>query len=227
MRYIGFMKKDLIQPINRLSLRDEVYQTLKKSIITLELPPEQRLNDKELAERFGISRTPVREALKRLEDEGLVESLPGSATYVAPLNLKEAKHAFPVVAVLHALAARLACPFLKESDIEKLESANRSLQLAIEESEVITAIEADTHFHKVFIDAAGNPEIVVALERSVPKIQRLEISQFNTLKGLKSVEQHRQIITAFRNREYEQVARLVEENWLSLGELLTQQAEPR
>ncbi|MNM87008.1 hypothetical protein D3C81_991780 [compost metagenome] len=66
----------------------------------------------------------------------------------------------------------------------------------------------------------------MALERSVPKIQRLEISQFNTLKGLKSVEQHHQIITAFRNREYEQVARLVEVNWLSLGELLTQQDEP-
>ena len=77
MRYIGFMEKDIIKPIKRLSLRDEVYQNLKKSIINLELQPEERLYDKELAEKFGISRTPVREALKRLEDEGLVESLPG------------------------------------------------------------------------------------------------------------------------------------------------------
>ncbi|MCP3775982.1 GntR family transcriptional regulator [Paenibacillus sp. MZ04-78.2] len=221
------MKKDQIKPIQRLSLRDEVYQTLKKWIITLELHPEERLSDKELAEKFGISRTPVREALKRLEDEGLVASLPGSSTYVAPLNVTEAKHAFTVVAVLHALAARLACPVLTETDLQTLEASNNALQLAIEQGDVIQAIEADTHFHKVFLDVAGNPEIVLALERSIPKIRRLEISQFNTLKGLHSVEQHNHMIAACRNGEHEKVVRLVEENWLSLGELLTQSPEPR
>lgn len=227
MRYIGFMEKDIIKPIKRLSFRDEVYQTLKKSIITLELHPEERLNDKDLGEKFGISRTPVREALKRLEDEGLVESLPGSSTRVAPLKLEEAKHAFTVVAALHALAARLACPLLKETDIEALESSNKTMRLAIETGDVIKAIETDGAFHKVFLDVAGNPEIVFALDRSVPKIQRLEISQFTTLKGLNSVEQHNQIISACKNREYEIVVLLVEENWLSLGELLTQQTDPR
>ncbi|WP_221566837.1 GntR family transcriptional regulator [Alkalihalobacillus sp. TS-13] len=221
------MEKDIIKPIKRLSFRDEVYQTLKKSIITLELHPEERLNDKELADKFGISRTPVREALKRLEDEGLVESLPGSSTRVAPLKLEEAKHAFTVVAVLHALAARLACPLLKETDIEELEFSNKKLRLSIEKGDIIKAIEADGTFHKVFLDVSGNPEIVFALERSLPKIQRLEISQFTTIKGLNSVEQHNQIISACKNREYETVVRLVEENWLSLGELLTQQTEPR
>jgi DNA-binding GntR family transcriptional regulator len=227
MQYISFMNRDIIKPIKRLSFRDEVYQTLKKSIVTLELHPEERLNDKELAEKFGISRTPVREALKRLEDEGLVESLPGSSTRVAPLKLEEAKHAFTVVAVLHALATRLACPLLKEADIQALEVSNKTLQLAIEKGDVIRAIEADTTFHKVFLDVAGNPEIVFALERSVPKIHRLEISQFNTLKGLNSVEQHNQIISACIKQEYEKVVQLVEENWLSLGELLTQQTDPR
>jgi DNA-binding GntR family transcriptional regulator len=227
MQYISFMEKDMIKPIKRLSFRDEVYQTLKKSIITLELQPEERLNDKELAEKFGISRTPVREALKRLEDEGLVESLPGSSTRVAPLKLEEAKHAFTVVAVLHALAARLACPLLKETDIEELEFSNKTLRLSIEKGDVIKAIEADAAFHNVFLDVAGNPEILFALERSIPKIQRLEISQFLTLKGLHSVEQHNQIISACKNQDCEIVVSLVEENWLSLGELLTQQTEPR
>ncbi|MGM0876176.1 MAG: GntR family transcriptional regulator [Bacillota bacterium] len=221
------MKKDIIKPIKRLSFRDEVYQTLKNSIITLELHPEERLNDKELAEKFGISRTPVREALKRLEDEGLVESLPGSSTRVAPIKLEEAKHAFTVVAALHALATRLACPLLKETDIEELEFSNKTFRLSIEKGDVIKAIETDEAFHKVFLDVAGNPEIVFALDRSVPKIKRLEISQFTTRKGLHSVEQHNQIISACKNRDYEIVVRLVEENWLSLGELLTQQTDPR
>ncbi len=227
MRYIGFMKKNMIKPIKRLSLRDEVYQTLKKSIINLELQPDERLSDKELAEKFGISRTPVREALKRLEDEGLVESLPGSSTRVAPLKLEEAKHAFTVVAALHALAARLAGPLLKESEIEDLELSNKTLRQAIEDGDVIKAIEADGSFHNVFLDLAGNPEIAFTLERILPKIQRLEISQFISVKGLKSVEQHNQIISACKNREFERVVRLVEDNWLSLGELLSQQIEPR
>ncbi|MEC1523282.1 GntR family transcriptional regulator [Neobacillus niacini] len=221
------MKKNMIKPIKRLSLRDEVYQTLKKSIINLELQPDERLSDKELAEKFGISRTPVREALKRLEDEGLVESLPGSSTRVAPLKLEEAKHAFTVVAALHALAARLAGPLLKESEIEDLELSNKTLRQAIEDGDVIKAIEADGSFHNVFLDLAGNPEIAFTLERILPKIQRLEISQFISVKGLKSVEQHNQIISACKNREFERVVRLVEDNWLSLGELLSQQIEPR
>jgi DNA-binding GntR family transcriptional regulator len=214
------MEKDIIKPIKRMSFRDEVYLTLKKAIVTLELQPEQRLNDKELAEKFGISRTPVREALKRLEDEGLVESIPGSVTRVAPLNLEEAKHAFTVVAVLHSLAARLAVPLLKESDIEELEFSNKALLLSVEKKDIIKAIEADELFHNVFLDVAGNPEIIRALERSISKIKRLEISQFTSINGLKSVEHHQQIIEACKNNDRETTARLVEQNWLSLGELL-------
>lgn len=225
MRYIGFMKNKIIKPIKRMSFRDEVYATLKKAIVTLELQPEQRLNDKELAEEFEISRTPVREALKRLEDEGLVESIPGSVTRVASLNLEKAKHAFTVVAVLHSLAARLAVPLLKESDIEELEFSNRALSLAVEKKDIIKAIEADELFHNVFLDIAGNPEIIRALERSIHKIQRLEISQFTSINALKSVEQHKQIIEACKNKNIEQATHLVEQNWLSLGELLTEKTD--
>lgn len=221
MRYIGFMENITIKPIRRLSLRDEVYNTLKKSIVSMELHPEERINDRELAERFGISRTPVREALKRLEDEGLVESIPGSVTRVAPLCIDGAKHAFTVVAALHALAARLAGPNLKERDLDELEFSNKKLQQAIEKNDVIMAIEADDAFHNVFLDVAGNPEIIFALERSIAKISRLEISQFTTEKGLKSIEQHKQIIAACKTNEIETIAHLVEENWLSLGKLLT------
>ncbi len=133
-----------------MSFRDEVYQTLKKAIIMLKLEPGQRLNDKELAEDFGISRTPVREALKRLEDEGLVESVPGSATRVTPLKPEEAKHAFTVVAALHSLAARLAVPLLKDSDIKMMEVSNNNLKVSLEQNDIIQAIQADESFHDVF-----------------------------------------------------------------------------
>lgn len=149
MRYIGFMKNN-IQPLKRLSLREEVYQTLKHNIVMLEFQPEQKLQDKELAEQFGVSRTPVREALKRLEDEGLVQTTPGSSTKVAPLNLEEAKQSFIVVAALHALAAKLACTSLQEEDMGELIKHNQSLEHAIKTRNVLKAIEADEAFHSVF-----------------------------------------------------------------------------
>ncbi|WP_028611403.1 GntR family transcriptional regulator [Paenibacillus harenae] len=219
------MKNKMINPISRSSFRDEVYRTLKKAIVMLELQPGQRLNDKELADQFEISRTPVREALKRLEDEGLVESVPGSSTRVSPIDAEAANHAFTVVAALHSLAARLAVPLLTDNDIETMESCNRLLSIALERADVIKAIEADDSFHRIFLNAAGNPEIRTALDRISPKVHRLEISRFGSIKGLKSVEQHDQIITACKNRDKTAVSRLVEKNWLSLGELLSEQMD--
>lgn len=216
------MDTNFIKHINRPSLRDQVYQSLKTAIVILELEPGQRVNDNELASKFGVSRTPVREALKRLEDEGLVESIPGSLTRVTPLNIEEAKHAFPVVAALHSLAARLAIPQVKEADIRRLEEWNESFYMALEQKDVMKAIEADDGFHDVFLRTAGNREIYIALERVVPKIRRLEFARFGSLEGLESIDQHKKIIAAAKNSESQVAASLVEENWLSLGRLLTE-----
>ncbi|WP_061792902.1 GntR family transcriptional regulator [Cytobacillus firmus] len=215
------MKNKNITPIKRLSLRDEVYETLKKNIIQLVFEPGSRLHDKELAEDFGISRTPVREALKRLEDEGLVVSTPGSSTRVTPLNEEGASHTFPVAASLHALGARLGVPRLMPSDFERLEAANKKLEAAMKKQDILSAVQADETFHEVYLSAANNPEIISALKRIMPKIQRLEIAQFGSLNGLKSVEQHMRIIEASRQGQEQLASRLVEENWLSLGGLLT------
>ncbi|GED56534.1 GntR family transcriptional regulator [Brevibacillus formosus] len=214
------MDTNLIKQIERPTLREQVYQGLKKAIIMLELKPGQRVNDNELAALFGVSRTPVREALKRLEDEGLIESVPGSLTRVTPLLEKEAKHAFPVVAALHGVAARLSMPFERE-DICSLEQWNEKLRVALEQQDVIKAIEADDGFHDVILEAAGNREIYLALERVVPKVRRLEFARFGSLEGGESVKQHSRIIEAFRDNNSQLASSLVEENWISLGRLLT------
>lgn len=220
MRYIGFMMKHNIKPLKRMSFREEVYQTLKRAIVHLELKPGERLHDQELAAQFGISRTPVREALKRLEDEGLVEAVPGSATRVAPLKAEEARHAFTVTAALHALAVKLSVPSLTEADLQELEDCNNGLQHAIEKEDIVAAIEADEAFHRVFLHASENLEITRALEKIVSKIYRLEMSQFSSVSSMKSVEQHKRIIEACKQKDTDAAVRLAEENWLSLGERL-------
>ncbi|WP_370000880.1 GntR family transcriptional regulator [Paenibacillus sp. RC84] len=214
--------KPTIQRIKRQSFREEIYEALRQAIVSLELEPGAKLSDQELAEQFGVSRTPVREALKRLEDDGLVEAVPGSATRVTPLKPKEGRHAFTVVAALHALAARLAVPYLGPEEYEALEQSNKALEQALGRNDVPAAIEADNAFHAVFLQAAGNPEILSALKGILPKVQRLEISRFASVHGLQSVEQHRRIADACRKRDAADAARLVEENWLTLGERLAE-----
>lgn len=222
LRYIGFMKT--IKPLDRPVLRDQIYEHLKKAIITLELEPGQRIKDSDLAATFGVSRTPVREALKRLEDEGLVESSPGSLTRITPIGMKEAKHAFTVVATLHALAARLAVPLLTDNEFAAMERENRKLQQALDVQDMTRAVEADDAFHQIVLDASGNREIELALERIIPKIRRLEFAKFGSLEGLTSVEQHAAIIQACKSREVSAAAHLMEENWLSLGRILTRES---
>lgn len=214
-----------IKSIDRPVLRDQIYESLKKAIITLELEPGKRILDKDLAAEFGVSRTPVREALKRLEDEGLVESLPGSQTRITKINLEEAQNAFTVVATLNSLAARLAIPQISTEEIERMEAKNNELQRALELKDIIGAVEADDQFHHVLLKASDNPEIEIALERIMPKIRRLEFSKFSSVDGHHSLEQHRQIIAACKAKNSNLATALVEENWLSLSRVLIGDSE--
>ena len=214
------MKTDSFGKIERTPLREQVYVLLQQAIVAGELEPGQRVRDLDLATRFGVSRTPVREALQRLEDEGLVETLPGALTRIVPLDTQAAREAFPVVAVLHALATRLAIEHLSAQDEAALQSANEHLIAALDRNDVFAAIQADDAFHDVFVKAARNSEIQRALERLMPKVRRLEIAQFSSLAGRSSTLQHQAIIAASAQKQAQQAAELAEQNWLSLGQLI-------
>ncbi len=214
------MKLHTFEKIDRLSLREHVYTLLQQAIVAGELQPGQRIRDTDLAAQFGVSRTPVREALQRLEDEGLVEMLSGALTRVVPLNMQAAQDAFPVVAVLHALATRLAVDRLTAGDIDALGQANDTLVQALETSNVVDALQADDRFHALFVRVAHNYEIQHSLERLMPKVRRLEYAQFSSLAGHSSALQHQAIIAACEQRLPELAATLAEQNWLSLGQLI-------
>src|SRR6266516_3784224 len=213
MRYIRYMKSSTLEKIDRIPLRESVYHLVQRAIVSGELPPGQRVRDLDLAAQLGVSRTPVREALQRLEDEGLVETLPGALTRIMPLDTQVAREAFPVVAVLHALATRLAVETLTEQDFASLRQANESL---------VAALEADDRFHDVFVRASANSEIQHALDRLMPKVRRLEYAQFSSRAGHTSVLQHQAIISACEQRLAVQAASLTEQNWLTLGQLIVQ-----
>lgn len=210
----------ILTPLPRQTLREQVYATLLEAIVRGVLPPDSRLRDGDLAAELHVSRTPVREALQRLEDEGLVQTAPGSQTRVTPLRESDAREAVPVVAALHALAARHAVPSLTDDDVARLRAANSAFAMALEQGETSAALEADDAFHAVFVAQSGNGELWRTLQRLLPRVRRLELARFRALSGRDSVTQHDAIIAAAMSGDPRQTGELVEENWLTLGRLL-------
>ena len=204
----------------RTLLRDQAYARLRDAILDGTLEPGEQLKDAELAEWLGLSRTPIREAVARLEEYGLVETEPNRYTRVAPLSARDARDAFPVVAALQALAAALGVSRLTDADLEAMRLVNGDFEAALSAEDVDAAVAADDRFHAVLVQASANAEIARSLDRLMPKIRRLERARFGSLAGRRSVEHHERILALCAADEPEQAAQAVRENWLSLGALI-------
>src|SRR6187402_2866299 len=180
---------------SRTLLRDQAYARLRDAILDGTLEAGEQLKDAELSEWLGLSRTPIREALARLEEYGLVETAPNRYTRVAPLTRRDARDAFPVVAELHALAALLGVPRISDDELAAMPAANEEFAVALSKGDVDEAVAADDRFHAVLVQASANREIARSLERLMPKIRRLERARFGSLAGRRSMEQHERIVT--------------------------------
>jgi DNA-binding GntR family transcriptional regulator len=204
----------------RVLLRDEAYARLRDAILDGTLEAGEHLRDAALSSWLGISRTPIREALARLEDCGLVESAPNRYTRVAPLDRRDAQDAFQVVAALHALAATLGAARVSSGELDAMVAANERFAAALTSADVDAALAADDAFHDVLVHAAANGEIARTLERLMPRLRRLERLRFGSLVGRRSVEQHATIVERCAAGDAAKVADAVRENWLSLGTLI-------
>ena len=204
----------------RVLLRDEAYARLRDAILDGTLEAGEQLRDAELSAWLGISRTPIREALARLEECGLVKSAPNRYTRVAPLDRRDAQDAFQVVAVLQALAAELGVARASAADVAAMRDANERFASALRDGDVDAAIAADDAFHDVLVHASANAEIARSLERLMPRVRRLERVRFGSLTGRRSVEQHAGIVERCEARDAAAAAQAVRENWLSLGHLI-------
>ena len=197
-------------------LRDNVFESLRNAIVDGTFAPGERLKDTELEAWLGVSRTPIREALLRLERAGLVIALPGKATIVAPYDQASTLSTQQVVAGLHELAARLAVPLLAEEHISAMAEANSRFERALQAADVESALRADDDFHAVFVTVSGNPVLRDLLEQTTPVLRRVERLRFASFAARDSVAQHADIIRFARLRDAEAAARACRENWLSL-----------
>lgn len=164
--------------LRRPAVKDEVYAALLGWIVGGTLGPGERVRDKELAEALGVSRTPVREALQRLEDIGLAETSASRWTRVAPLDVARAGEVYPVVWALKAMAVSLAERRLTDEDLRAMEEANARLERALGTGDVVGVSWADRDFHDVFVARSLNRESAKILDDFKVKIRRLEIAHF-------------------------------------------------
>ncbi|WP_161883435.1 GntR family transcriptional regulator [Deinococcus alpinitundrae] len=201
-------------PLPRQLAREAVYQQLCRWIIDGALKPGEQLRDLDLARQLGVSRTPVREALRRLEDEGLIETALNRWTRVAPLRLAQAAELYPVIETLDVLALRLAAPQLTTEHLGALVRANAALLAAGQARQAAEAVQADSTFHAVWVEPSGNRELQSTLEQLKRKLRRAELAYFSAdSRALVSVQEHAELIRALEGRSWDEAERLLRLNW--------------
>lgn len=183
-------------PLPRTLAREDVYTRLQSWIVDGTLRAGEVLRDLDLAAQLGVSPTPVREALRRLEDEGLIETARNRWTRVAPLDLAQARDLCSVVAALDALTPKRAWPALDSVDHASLKRTNDALRAAIQAHAVQAARQADEQFHAVWLRRSGNREVAALLGALSPRLHRLELAYFNVAPALASPVEHDRIIRA-------------------------------
>ncbi|MGY1838174.1 MULTISPECIES: GntR family transcriptional regulator [unclassified Modestobacter] len=193
-----------------------MYRRLRDAIENGTFEPGEQLKDKELAAWLGVSRTPVREALLRLAQSGLVLAQPGRSTIVCPLDVREVRDARDVVAAMHQVAVREAVPALTEADVTTMRDANRRFAAAVESGDVESAVRADAELHGVPVTICGNRALATVLEQFTPTLRRAERLRFGSPQGHASVAQHDELIRLCAAGDVEGAAAVAYGTWHSL-----------
>ncbi|WP_432164568.1 GntR family transcriptional regulator [Streptomyces sp. bgisy031] len=206
--------------VSRSLLRETAYQAIRDAIVDGTLAPGERLNDAALVEWLGVSRTPVREALTRLEQMGLVQTKPGRHTLVSPLDVRAVRNAQSVTTAMHELAVREAVPHLSATELDAMRNANARFAHALRGNDAAAALAADDDFHNITVTACANDAVRTVLEQFTPLLRRLERVHFSSLSGRGSVAQHERIISLCEAGDTEGAVAATRANWQTLRPLL-------
>ena len=190
-----------------LPLRDVVFNTLRQAILTGELKPGERLMEIHLADRLGVSRTPIREAIHKLEREGLVTIIPRRGAEVAQITEKSMNDVLEVRRALDALCVELACDRITEEGLEKLKAACDNFEQCVKTKDNKKIAQADVALHDIIVQATGNQRLIQLANNLSEQMYRYRFeyikdsSQHKTL-----VEEHRIIYQSIVAKDKETAA---------------------
>ena len=191
-----------------LPLRDVVFNTLRRAILTGQLKPGERLMEVHLANKLGVSRTPIREAIRKLELEGLVIMIPRRGAEVARITEKSLKDVLEVRRALDALSVELACDRITEEDMKRLLQACQDFEKAAKGKDASVIAKADVALHDIIVEATGNQRLAQLVNNLSEQMYRYrfvyikEESKHDML-----VAEHREIYERIASRDKERAAR--------------------
>jgi DNA-binding GntR family transcriptional regulator len=187
-----------------LPLRDVVFNTLRKAILTGELKPGERLMEIHLANKLGVSRTPIREAIRKLELEGLVTMIPRRGAEVAQITEKSMNDVLEIRRAVDALCVELACDRITKEELENLKCACDAFAKAVASKDIQKIAEADVELHDIIVQATGNGRLVQLVNNLSEQMYRyrFEYIKDNT-QHEKLVEEHRIIYESIVKKDKE------------------------
>lgn len=208
IKSLSSMKLDNYKP-----LRDIVFEALREAIISGELKSGERLMEVQLAEEMGVSRTPVREAIRKLELEGLVAMVPRKGAYVSGMSLKDAIDVFEIRESLEGLAAGLAAERITEEELADLKEVLEEMALAVKKTDVETLIKKDAEFHQIMFTASRNGRLAQTINNLREHIERFRVQSFsNPARVTTFLKEHRKIYDALAHRDIEKSEALAREH---------------
>ena len=207
------MSREKLSPI-RLEgyqpLRDMVFDVLMSAIMQGQLSPGERLLEVQLADEMGVSRTPVREAIRRLELEGFVVMVPRKGAYVAGLSINDVEEVYEIRTMLETLAVRLAAQRMQPADYAQLDDLSEKMRATWQEGNVDNWVSLDASFHELLYKFSRNERLVAMMNNIMEQLSRYRIiSLANVEVRHNSLSEHQELIEALKRRDSEAAATAV------------------
>lgn len=211
----------------QVSLNQKAYAEIRRRILNGELSAETPLSEYQLAEELELSRTPVREAVKRLEREGLVQSIPNRGTFVAELTARDISEIYQVREQLEGFAARIAAETMSDESIKRLEEEIRLLNTLASDGRLIEVVDSDTRIHKHIIASTQNSRLIELLGTLDDQMHRVRAVFPQSSQWLEAtLAEHANILKAIKARDGEEAEKAMKAHLRSAREYAVRQFLP-
>ncbi|KUG05194.1 transcriptional regulator, gntr family [hydrocarbon metagenome] len=210
------MENRRLVPVNLESykpLRELVLDAIRQAIIDGDLKPRERLMEIQLAEELGVSRTPIREALRKLELEGFIVMIPRKGAYVADISFKDIADVYEIRAALEGLAAALAAERITDEELEEMERLLVGKAEAIAQNDMEKLVDVDTRFHELIYQASRNERLFNIINNLREQIQRCRTTSLSVPGRMQqSLQEHRIITEAIQSRDTQYARQVAQEH---------------
>ncbi|HEY1608629.1 MAG TPA: GntR family transcriptional regulator [Paraburkholderia sp.] len=211
--------EDLADPIpasRRGKLHGSAVQTLRAMIVSGQIQPGDPLREKELCDELGISRTPLREAIRTLAREGLVKLFPNRSAICAPVDIAEVGDLFQTISHIESLGAMLACQRATDEDIDAIVELHRGMMKWFGQRQLRRYIEANQAIHRRLIQASRNVVLIELWELLVPRVERARLlANLDPDRWHAAVDEHEQMLVALKARDGNALAVLMSDHYLN------------